>query len=285
MPAESNPIRFPDFLCIGAQKAGTTWLYENLRMHPDVWLPPVKELQYFNHLYVPGHRNWTDQHRRRQSLAWIKGITTRKGFGDKDMSELTLATLIYNSEISDEWYGRVFSNAPDNRICGEITPEYSLLPRAGVAHVRKINPNARIIFFMRDPIDRALSHLRMLKSQHADFTYEKGLTFGDVAMRSDYPTIIADWSRAVGKERLLLAYLDDIESQPMSVLQSVCKFLGIDSDTSRFPRAEEIVFKGPEDQVPAGIYEELKRRLRPVYDRLEEVIEAHVAQKWIGLHY
>ena len=41
--------RLPDFLCIGAQKSGTTWLYHNLKQHPQVWLPPVKELHYFDH--------------------------------------------------------------------------------------------------------------------------------------------------------------------------------------------------------------------------------------------
>ena len=40
--------RFPDFLCIGAQKAGTTWLYDNLKKHPDLGLPDVKELHYFD---------------------------------------------------------------------------------------------------------------------------------------------------------------------------------------------------------------------------------------------
>src|SRR5689334_15761196 len=38
----------PDFLCVGAQKAGTGWLYEQLRSHPDFWMPPVKELHYFD---------------------------------------------------------------------------------------------------------------------------------------------------------------------------------------------------------------------------------------------
>src|SRR5204862_8294166 len=36
------------FLGIGAQKAGTTWLYEMLRLTPEVWMPPVKELHYFS---------------------------------------------------------------------------------------------------------------------------------------------------------------------------------------------------------------------------------------------
>ena len=38
----------PDFLGIGAQKAGTTWLALNLGVHPQVWLPPIKELHYFD---------------------------------------------------------------------------------------------------------------------------------------------------------------------------------------------------------------------------------------------
>jgi len=44
---------FPDFLVIGAQKAGTTWLFQNLRMHPQVWLPPEKEIHFFD--FPPPH--------------------------------------------------------------------------------------------------------------------------------------------------------------------------------------------------------------------------------------
>src|ERR1700749_4313420 len=62
--------RFPDFLCIGAQKAGTTWLDSNLRRHPDVWLPPLKELHYFNSVHINGHLKWNLKHRcnHRQTL-------------------------------------------------------------------------------------------------------------------------------------------------------------------------------------------------------------------------
>ena len=41
-------MSYPDFLGIGAQKAGTTWLSHNLQLHPEVWMPPVKELHYFD---------------------------------------------------------------------------------------------------------------------------------------------------------------------------------------------------------------------------------------------
>ena len=42
----------PDFLVIGAQRAGTTWLHRVLRQHPALWLPPVKELHYFDPLDI-----------------------------------------------------------------------------------------------------------------------------------------------------------------------------------------------------------------------------------------
>src|SRR3984957_2732032 len=47
----SKALRFPDFLCIGAQKAGTTWLHKMLGQHPGAWLPPIKEIHYFDRLY------------------------------------------------------------------------------------------------------------------------------------------------------------------------------------------------------------------------------------------
>jgi hypothetical protein len=40
----------PDFLCVGAQKAGTSWLFHQLTLHPDFCMPPVKEVHYFDSL-------------------------------------------------------------------------------------------------------------------------------------------------------------------------------------------------------------------------------------------
>jgi len=40
--------KLPSFLCIGAQKAGTTWLHNMLRQHPELFLPETKELSFFD---------------------------------------------------------------------------------------------------------------------------------------------------------------------------------------------------------------------------------------------
>lgn len=44
----------PKFVVIGAQRAGTTWLYECLKEHPDVFLPDTKELHFFDHHFDKG---------------------------------------------------------------------------------------------------------------------------------------------------------------------------------------------------------------------------------------
>lgn len=54
MPTQSGYIG-PDFLCIGAPKSGSTWLYELLRVHPDVFLPKeIKEIRFFTRYYSRG---------------------------------------------------------------------------------------------------------------------------------------------------------------------------------------------------------------------------------------
>ena len=40
----------PHVVCVGPMKTSTTWLYQQFQGHPDVWLCPVKELQFLNFL-------------------------------------------------------------------------------------------------------------------------------------------------------------------------------------------------------------------------------------------
>src|SRR5215211_9390855 len=59
--SSSSRSRLPNFLVIGAMKAGTTSLYHYLRHHPQVFMPEIKELNFFNPL-----RNW------RRGVEWYE---------------------------------------------------------------------------------------------------------------------------------------------------------------------------------------------------------------------
>lgn len=54
MAVSTAGSQLPAFLCVGAQKAGTTTLHALLSLHPEIYLPPQKELQYFSLHYAEG---------------------------------------------------------------------------------------------------------------------------------------------------------------------------------------------------------------------------------------
>lgn len=44
----------PNFLIIGAPRAGTTWIAKNIREHPDIYIPQIKEIHFFDRHYGKG---------------------------------------------------------------------------------------------------------------------------------------------------------------------------------------------------------------------------------------
>jgi hypothetical protein len=279
--------RFPDFLCIGAQKAGTTWLYENIRRHPKIWLPPVKELQYFNELYIPDHRKWTPTHRRTHGSRVLQQYLKQTGEDDWDYRFIARTADIVAGTPSDEWYGNIFTLAGDDQVCGEMTPEYSTLPQAGIEHILRLMPQIKIIFSMRDPIERSWSHLRMLarNSSTSDVAALVELaTYPDIAERGDYPKILSLWSGLNPPERLHLLFMDDIASRPVEVMQGLCSFLGIEYQEGFFPHLSTAVHVGDDVPLPPELHEFLKRQMRPVFERLEPRFPEIVGQ-WLARHY
>lgn len=70
----------PNFLCVGAQKAGTTTLYEVLKQHPDIYLPDVKEPHFFDEHYQKG-------------IDWYENTFFNKVKNEKAIGEITPAYL------------------------------------------------------------------------------------------------------------------------------------------------------------------------------------------------
>ncbi len=57
---KNEDSNLPTFICIGAQRAGTTWLYHCLKEHPEIFMPSVKELRFFNYNYDDGIDSYND---------------------------------------------------------------------------------------------------------------------------------------------------------------------------------------------------------------------------------
>ena len=199
-------MTLPDFLIIGAQKAGTTWLAYQLRQHPDVFMPP-REVHFFDN-----------------ANNFVKGLG---------------------------WYERHFDDASGKRAIGEKTPEYSWVGGRGPNHlpdvhrnVHAVLPDARLILVLRDPVDRAISHLTHLirAGQVGPLARIDDLLVGpkrhlvaDIGLidRGRYADQISAYRELYDTpQMLILIYEEDVVAQPMRGLATTCRFLGIDTPAS-----------------------------------------------------
>ena len=214
----------PDFLGIGSMRSGTSWLYQTLRKHPEVWLPPLKELRYFDG-YRPEFFFQYHLRRRLESVA-------RDGYNDD--SELTWDLKFFCEERTDQWYLSLFDSA-EGRIAGEITPDYCILPDITIKRIRDLLPHLKLILILRNPVDRAWSHLvkdfAMDKGIHADALRKDVLwnVLGrdEVEKRNNYPAILDKWQRYFPKEQIFIGFYDEINENPANFTHKVLSFLGI----------------------------------------------------------
>lgn len=287
LPSSTQGRRYPDFLCMGAQKAGTTWLDSNLRKLPGIWLPPVKELHYFSEMHITEDREWASDHRRTQAIQVLRDYLKDVDEQSWNYRFIARTADIASGVPSDEWYGNIFSMAAPTQICGEITPAYSVLPRAGIEHVKRLMPRLKIIMFLRDPIERSWSHLRMLVAQRgrsdlASLIRKAAST--RIAGRSNYPQILDLWSQHFNEDRFFIAFMDDIVSFPDRVLGNICEFLQIEYEQNRSADLNAAVHVGKEISIPPELYEFLKDQMRPIYIELKARYP-EIAGKWAARHY
>ena len=140
----------PQIVGIGAQKAGTTWLGQMISQHPQVWLPPFKEAQFFNHRFVPEHRQWLPWHFKRARQNQEKRYAA-KGEAMPPALDAYLDRITRGEMFTNHWYKQVFAPAPEGTAPCDITPEYSTLPDEGVEFVTEFLPQAR--FFLDEALD------------------------------------------------------------------------------------------------------------------------------------
>jgi hypothetical protein len=217
-------LTLPDFLGIGAQKSGTTWLYANLRQHPELFLPDLKEVHYFDWYFIAGLRQ----------------------------------------------YAELFQPA-GQRLKGEITPSYGVLPLRRIAFVRAIMPDVRLVLLLRNPIERAWSQavMNLVKiagkpaEQVTEDEFIAHLEHERVVQRGDYLTMLNNWQRFFPAEQLHVRFFEDIAERPQELLRAIFRHLGVSSDVdfSQFPY-RQVVFKGVEVPMPDRVRRLLEDRYR-----------------------
>jgi hypothetical protein len=238
-PRVSDDFR-PDFLCVGAQKAGTSWLFHQLTLHPDFWMPPMKELHYFD------------------SLGRVKRNNPPRCKDERDKWFLArLAELSALPYIDLEIYSELFA-AKRSLLSGDITPAYSTLNDELIERIVGYFPNLKVIFLARDPVDRAWSQLSMdarlrniapFDSTNPDEVL-RNLLSPAVFFRSHPSKIVRRWRRYVRPDLFRIYFFDDLKENPAGLRRSILSFLGADPDKPSGPLSADYNGQAGREKLP-----------------------------------
>ena len=223
---------------IGAAKAGTTWLYRYLAGHPEVRLPAVKELHYFDTVET-GKFDRQVTRMERECARRVERLPTGDARLDRRLRREIGAYQgwfdVIRSGANDAGYVDFLTrNAGDARVVGDITPAYATLSAASFARMAALAPVTRFVFLLRDPLDRLWSNIRMaaarkggdLAATAADLL-DRALAGGDRTMteRCDYAGTLSRLNAAMDPAKVFTTFYETL-FQP-GTLARLCGFLGI----------------------------------------------------------
>jgi len=195
--------QMPNFLGIGAQKAGTTWLHEMLKQHPDIFLPKkYKELMFFdnqiifNKIGMEGYKHF------------FKGSQYYRAIG-----EITPGYL---------WSSEIYSNEYE-------IPEFRFKIPQRVKDA--LGPNVKLIVILRDPVKRAISaylhHINKNRIQNWQHILDVGKKHGIIHMGFYYEHL-SKWLEYFNRDNFLIITYEWL-FQDQSRIASVFNFLNVNS--------------------------------------------------------
>lgn len=210
-----------DFIVIGAQKAATTSLFEHLKYHPELCLPPDKEAPYFSHDDAYAH-GWDTYMRETFAFSdpWRKWGTVTPQY---------MVGGVYEAAIT--------------RAAGPRHDERTVPLR-----IREQLPDVRLVAILRDPVERARSHHRMalmngferrpfdeairelLRPESLAQSRQRPEVNTGYVTWGEYGRILAGYLDVFPREQILVVFTEELERAPERLLRRVHEFLDVTPD-------------------------------------------------------
>ena len=238
------------FLSVGAMKAGTTWLYEQLKEHPNIYFTPQKEIHYFaNKAGIEKQLN----HRNR--LLELKPILEKSASANPEFISDNIDELYWYinyakaKEISNDWYESLFSLNINKKYCADFSNLYCQMDGNGWNNVFEVAKNVKVIYTLRDPLSRLWSHYKFhmkwinRENEALELCFEE---FKELLnehwfwVNAEYVRNYTLLKENLNKDELMLLYFEDFRENPIKILHNIQDFLGIEKTT---PTEEELVKK------------------------------------------
>lgn len=229
-----------DFLGIGAQKAGTTWLYDKMRRHPNVGFPAGKEVHF-----------WDNQHSR--GVQWYQSLFATDRKPGKKIGEITPSYSILPLQRIRE----CCKHFPDLRLIYLLR---SPIDRAWSA------------------AKMALENSQMTINEASEQWFLDHFRSSGSRMRGHYARCIANWATAYPKEQLHLCFFDDLVANPADLLRGCFQHIGVDD--SQYDWSNNLstkVFKSLDHELPDRLRYELEQIYLPEIAALEQMLDVDLS--------
>ncbi|MDB9526430.1 sulfotransferase [Oscillatoria sp. CS-180] len=202
----------PNFLIIGAQKAGTTALARHMSRHPQIFVSEIKEPGFFD----------------------FEGESP-KFAGPRDLE-------LYSHIITDfKAYQQLFSNVSDEVAIGEATTWYLYSTKAP-ERIYHYLPNVKLIVILRDPVERAYSAF-----MHAIRDERETISDFELALQREEERCANNWEylwrytqmgfysvqleryfNLFGQDQIRIYLYEDLKNETSKLLSNICEFLEVD---------------------------------------------------------
>ena len=195
-------------------KSGTTTLHALLDSHPQIFIP-AHEIHYFCIDDFLAHAPILS----RSSKQWMWNR-----YRDEPTSE------------ERKWYASFFEDAKPGQLVGEDSTQY-LFSALAPERIRKILPDVKMIFLLRNPVDRAWSqYLHIMRSGRAMWDFEKMLEIQPATLlfQGLYKEHLTRWYSYFNPNNIKIILFEDLVGNAEHVLVEICKFIGLDADIGKF---------------------------------------------------
>ena len=212
-------VPLPTFVIIGERKCGTTALCHWMSAHPDVYMHPREDMNYFIEDEILAHRVWRD--------------------GEVDRAR-------WESRHSPQQYAKLFEDGHGRRAVGEKSADLFFWKPAHERMARYL-PECRFVVVLRNPVDRAWSHycdevakgpgreaLRFEDALEAEDERSRRSAYARLHLsyraRGHYDQQLRALREQIEPDRLLVVTLDEMRSRPVDTLREIYAFIGVDPD-------------------------------------------------------
>ncbi|SEW10359.1 Sulfotransferase family protein [Aliiroseovarius sediminilitoris] len=257
--------------CLGATKAGTSWLFDYLSGHRECHLPAMKELHYFDALehgtgdyYRTQAQSRLEAARKDPSTAWQKRL----------VADLERWLSVFDGKTRDDaaYLRYVQKGGEQARVIGDFTPAYGLLKEKSLKTMAALTDKVRFVYLMRDPVDRIWSNIRMMVGNDGSALAAKvdGVLNGtadNILDRSNYRRTLNRLTRAIPREALHIEFYERLFTP--AAIERLCAFLGITPQPASFDR---VVHQSTKADLPMGQRAQLQAALKPQYNFVESFL-------------